>query len=98
MMDIGADTLLNLISDLGALGFILWLVHRTTTHTVPRLARSFEDAVERQRQTFIEELRIVRGEFKDEIKTEREFFGSQIERLTGAVESLEETVREKGEE
>ncbi len=44
--------LLELVSALGPMGFVFWIFHRTTTVTIPRLAKQFEDAVEQSRKDY----------------------------------------------
>lgn len=91
------DVLVKLISDLGSLGFIFWLVHRTTTQTIPRLAKNFEDAVERQRidfkeqaekyrESFMELIREQRAQFFEELQREREFNEQHLRNILGTVQ------------
>lgn len=44
--------MMELVQVLGPMGFVMWLVHRTTTHTTPKMAKSFEEVIERQRADF----------------------------------------------
>ena len=53
-MEPGSQLMMELLQALGPMGFIFWLVHRTTTHTVPRLAKSFEEGIDKQRIDFKE--------------------------------------------
>lgn len=50
---VSTELLTQLVSALGPMGFVMWLVHRTTTHTIPRLAKQFEEATERARQDYV---------------------------------------------
>ncbi len=70
---------LDLFSNLGAIGFIFWLTWRTTNHTIPRLAKSFEDSVKVNREDFKETLKQQRDDFKVLIEQHREFFSRQLE-------------------
>jgi glutathionylspermidine synthase len=83
-----SSMLVQLIGDLGSLGFILWLVHRTTTHTIPRLAKEFAEATEKLRQDFKEILQAQREDFRRELEREREINGKQTERI---IEAIRET-------
>ena len=62
---------LDLFGNATALGFILYLHWRTTNHTIPRLAKSFEDATKTARQDFRDEMRQTRVDFRDELKQQR---------------------------
>jgi hypothetical protein len=85
----------ELVSQLGSMGFILWLVWRTTNHTIPRLAKSFEDSTKEARNDFKEILALERGAFLEALKSERAFFEKQIEargrEVTTVVEILKQT-------
>jgi len=70
---------INLFSNLGALTFILWLVWRTTNHTIPRLAKSFEDGLEKARLEYRETLAQQRQDFRDILCEQRDFFADRIE-------------------
>lgn len=54
----------------------------------------FEVEVIRMREDFRAELSQQRQDFKDEIRRERDFFGQQLERLTQAINQLEQTLQE----
>ena len=57
------ELLLNLTSNLGAVGFILWLAHRLTTVTIPRMTESFTAATQKQREDFRHALDAQREDF-----------------------------------
>jgi hypothetical protein len=76
---------IQLIGDLGSLGFILYLVHRTTTHTIPRLADAYIAAEDRLRQDFKEMLRIQRADFTEALERERQILTDQTERICIAI-------------
>ena len=48
-MEANPNLILELVGNLGAIGIVLWLVVRTTNHTIPRLAKQYEDGLEKQR-------------------------------------------------
>lgn len=87
MNDPGA-ILTDLVSALGPMGFVMWLVWRTTHHTIPRLAKSFEDAIDRQRADFKEMAMHQRQDFAREMDRERAVHSAQMDRLATAVEKL----------
>jgi hypothetical protein len=86
-MDVEHQFLVSLIGDLGALGFILWITHRLTTHTIPRLAKQFEEATEKQRQDFREALKEQRVMFEARARREEEIFTHSLDRLALAIEN-----------
>jgi len=88
MGNIDANMLVQLMGDLGSLGFILYLVHRTTTHTIPRLADAYIVAEERLRQDFKEMLQIQRHDFTDALERERQILTDQTERICIAIRDL----------
>ena len=56
--------MMELVQVLGPMGFVMWLVHRTTTHTTPKMAKSFEEVIERQRADFKEMLAQQRKDYE----------------------------------
>ena len=88
----GGETglIVELVSQLGSLGFILWLVWRTTNHTIPRLAESFERNLREAREDFKEMLRQERQDFREMSEKEREFFSRQMEMKTREVTQVVE--------
>lgn len=66
----------DIFSNLGALGFVFWLVWRTTNHTIPRLAKSFEEGLKDARTDFKEGLKDSRTDFRDGLKQQRDDFAS----------------------
>lgn len=67
------------------MGFVMWLVWRTTNHTIPRLAMSFEQAVERQRQDFKEMIQQQRNDFERMMVREQEIHQEHVDRLVALV-------------
>lgn len=89
MEQFGGNVMLQLVSNLGAIGFIFWLVHRTTTHTIPRLAKGFEDATAEQRKDFKEMLENQRQDFKEQSDKQRDSCMSMVrEQRTQFTEEL----------
>ena len=80
--------MVELIKVLGPMGFILWLVHRVTTHTMPRLAQSYLESEEKARQDFKEMLSHQREAFTEEMHREREVHGQYVERIISALTSM----------
>ncbi len=83
----------NLVGALGPTGFIMWLAYRTTSHIIPklaeRLASTFKEASENQRQDFKETLKQQREDFGRMLTREQEVHESQTDRLV-------EAIKEKG--
>lgn len=72
--------MMNLVGNLGALGFIFWLVWRTTNHTIPRLAESFEKGITEQRKDHKEEMDRARADYLQALVQQRSDFCAQLER------------------
>jgi hypothetical protein len=79
---------LDLFSNLGAIGFIFWLTWRTTNHTIPRLAQSFEDSIKVTRDDFKVTLQQQRNDFKELLEQHRDFFAKQVENERSQIEKL----------
>lgn len=73
--------MVDLISALGPMGFVFWLVWRTTSHTIPRLANDFRDGIEKQRQDFKEML----SKFQE---NEQRIHAMEVERVCGSIDNL----------
>jgi len=82
------DLLTQLVAALGPMGFVMWLVWRTTNHTIPRLAKSFEEGVDRQRLDFRQMMTEQRADFMRELALERELRERQMDRFASATEKL----------
>lgn len=78
----------QLIGDLGSLGFILYLVHRTTTHTIPRLAAEYMESEKRAREDFREILKQQRSDFRTELEREREVNSISTDRIVEAMRTF----------
>lgn len=100
----GADAIVGLVTDLGAFGFILWLVHRTFSHTIPRLAGGFEDAIksmqaafekhsDQQREDFREMVQRQREDYERMMAREQELHAGQAEKIVKALDELAREVR-----
>lgn len=59
------DSLIGLVGNLGAVGFVIWLAHRLTTRTIPDMTETFTAATERQRDDFRAALDAQRKDFTD---------------------------------
>ena len=51
------DAVINLVGNVGAIGFVVWLGHRLTTRTIPDMTQQFIEATQSQRSDFQESLR-----------------------------------------
>lgn len=91
--------LTGLLSDLGSMGFIVWLFYRMNTKTVPEMANKFDASVKEQRAEFAvslkdleekhaEELDRQREDFRIEVERERENCTKQIDRLDQSLKDL----------
>lgn len=79
------NLLTQLVSALGPMGFVMWLVHRTTTVTIPRLAKSFEEALDRERADYKAALAEQRSDLLRLVDREHDV----CEKLAGAIDRLE---------
>lgn len=76
-----ANVMVDLIAALGPMGFVFWLVWRTTSHTIPRLAQRFEEGMERQRQDFKEILYTFQ-------ENEQRIHEKEIDRICNSIDNL----------
>jgi len=95
--DVG--TLIESAGFLAVFGLVIWVVKRVFSHTIPRLAQDFKEALtnqqaasmaqlETQRNDFKEQLAYQRNDFREALREEREQLGKRLDRLSSAVESL----------
>lgn len=93
----------QLAGGLGAFSLVVWVVRRVFTHTIPRLAKSFEEALKLSQQQFHDELKSCRDDFREELRAqrldfksqiheERELFLSRLDRMSDAIMSLERAI------
>lgn len=93
------DFAVDLITNLGSFGFILWLVHRTFSVIIPRLVKGFEDSIkamqesfneqsDKQRQDFKEIVGLQRLDFERVLKREQEIHEAQTSRIIKALEDF----------
>lgn len=73
--------LVGLVSDLGALGFILWLAHRLTAKTIPDMTEAFVAANEKQREDFKETLEKQRADFQAFHQHEHESHEARLQKV-----------------
>lgn len=64
------DSLIGLVGNLGAVGFVIWLAHRLTAKTIPEMTRTFTSATERQRD-----------DFRATLKDQREAYETSMQRV-----------------
>jgi hypothetical protein len=97
VLAVDVSIIVDLVSNLGSMGFILYLVHRTTTHTIPRLARENHDVEKCQREDFLRAQEQTRADFREALTEQREAFQREMARereIHGAhVERLLEEIR-----
>lgn len=70
----------ELIKALGPMGFIMWMVWRFQSHTIPRLAKDNRDAQARQREDFKDILANQLAKFDEMQRAQMDFFRQVIER------------------
>lgn len=98
-MEVSLTPLLETGGYAAILALVTWLVRRVFTHTIPRLAEDFKEALHKQQEMFSKQLEEQREDFKtalaeqrtdfkESLKLEREQFGTKLDRLTTAVEKL----------
>lgn len=80
--------LTQLVGALGPVGFVMWMVWRNTNYTIPRLAKSFENATDRQRQDFKEMFNQQRGDFERILTRQQEIHESQSTKAIEAIKGL----------
>lgn len=74
-----SEIMVDVVSNLGALGIVLWLIVRFSNHTIPRLAKKFEEALSEARADFKEALANQRADFFKFAEEQRDFFDTRIE-------------------
>ena len=82
------QVMVDILADLGALGFVMWLVHRTMTHTIPEMAKSFLNAVQSIQATFEEMFKLQRTDFERIVQREQAFHEEQTNKVVQALEDL----------
>ena len=80
--------LLKPVMEMGAFGLIVWLVRHVFTHTVPRLAESFDRQLTRSLDSFERIHREDRDAYREELRLKREADARSIAELTSAIERL----------
>jgi len=71
MSDYGS--IIDLVSNVGAVGFVFLLVWRTFNFTIPKMVKSFELSLKDARQNFRDTLSQQRDDFRDMLREHREF-------------------------
>ncbi len=84
----------DLVGNIGALGFIFWLVWRTTNHTIPRLAQSFEESVDKSRADFREELKEQRVDFRNMLAEQRTFFADHMDQCRTSLDRVQRALHD----
>ncbi len=65
--------------NVGAFSLVTWLVRHTFKHTIPRLAKSFQEELAETREAFSDALKTQRESFMAELRAEREAFDAQLD-------------------
>lgn len=82
------------LGSIGALALVAWLLRRVFTHTIPRLAKSFETALGVQQELFHAEMKSCRDDFREELKAQRSDFRTE---LVAQRKDFKEQIREERE-
>lgn len=104
-----AAPIVQLVGGISAFALVAWLVKHTFSKTIPRLAEDFkamlvsqQELTKAERTAFVEELRLQRREFLEEIRrindgnrTERHECIEKLEALREKFEELADTVRRR---
>lgn len=88
------DTVVQLVSDLGALGFVLWLAHRLTAKTIPDLTERYTSAADKQRADFRQMLEQQRVDFSDLHKRDHDVHEARMATMVDAIRTLTNEQRE----
>lgn len=89
------EVMTQLIAALGPMGFVMWLVWRTTNHTIPRLAKSFEEAADRQRKEFKEMFQQQRNDFDRILRREQEISQRHVDAMVKAIGDLTAAIKQE---
>ena len=85
------QTIVQLIGDLGAIGFVLFLTHRLTTKTIPDLSKEFQDSAAKQRAEFSATLNRQREDF---VKWHEREIDTHEKHVSSIVDALKELTKE----
>ncbi len=72
---------IEVVGGVSAFSLLAWLVRRTFTHTIPRLASDFKESLQTATDFFKAELKTSRDDFRAELKEQREDFQKSLEQL-----------------
>lgn len=76
MQDYGV--IMDVVGNVGALGIVFWLVHRTFSHTIPRLSKDFTAAIKEARDDFKEALRTQSTDFHGSLRYQQDYLAAQV--------------------
>lgn len=93
-VQVEVESILDVASNVGAMGFVLFLAHRLTTSTIPALFAKFEEATAKQRDDFGRALSMQREDFERWHEHENKFHETQIESIVGALTELTAEMRD----
>jgi hypothetical protein len=85
----------NVVGDLGAIAIVFWLVIRVTNHTLPRLARTFEEGIRNARADFKVMADQQREDFFKLIEDHREFFARMLKQEHKKIDQIAELLKDK---
>ena len=109
-MDVGSGqiSVVQAVIYSGTLGLVAWLVRHTFMHTIPRLAKTYEQSLEKLhsyhsiqmqtlQDTFREELATQREACQQERSTERQAFREELREERKVIRELSESVHKNTE-
>lgn len=74
------DLIVKVISEVGSVGILLWLVHRTYSDTLPKITERFEKALNKLQESFENHVNRERDDFKSMLEQQRSDFERIISR------------------
>ncbi len=80
-----SEIAIELAKTFGPMGIIMWLVFHTTRYTLPNMAKTFEDSLQRQRVEFRQMSQQQRNDFRAMISEEQASHETQTNRIVDAI-------------
>lgn len=77
----------SVFANIPALGFVIWLAHRMTTTTIPRLVEDFKTELKDIRADFRDVLETQRADFSEMVKSQQQGFESMLVKQADAHEA-----------
>jgi hypothetical protein len=87
----------NLVEAAGFMAILVlvsWMVRRVFTHTIPRLAEDFKEALEAQNKAYFKHFESQRDDFKEDLRRQRDDFKEELRKQRG---EFKEALKEERE-